>query len=237
MGKLHLIRDSVFNFITYSTKSNNIYHHWYAILLLVTCANMTILTRTGKNSSQIAERYNLVITRGQSESHSVMSDSLQTHGLYSPWNSSGQNTGVGSLFLLQGIFPIQGSNPGLPHCRQIFLSVEPQRPKYRSFSMGRLLCCFPFLILSLFCSVWLGAVIAAGYISRLQSQLAAKEVWSMRGVRGERTVGEINQAHFPLSSAVRCNSSGDYLLCSLDLRGPWPLDSGSITYFLCFCGG
>ena len=39
------------------------------------------------------------------ESHSVMSDFLQPHGLYSPWNSPGQNTGVGSLFLLQGIFP------------------------------------------------------------------------------------------------------------------------------------
>ena len=41
------------------------------------------------------------------------------HGLYSPWNSPGQNTGVGSLSLLQGIFRTQGSNPGLPHCRQI----------------------------------------------------------------------------------------------------------------------
>ena len=36
-----------------------------------------------------------------------------------PWNSPGQNTGVGSLSLLQGIFPTQGSNPGLPSCRQI----------------------------------------------------------------------------------------------------------------------
>ena len=36
-----------------------------------------------------------------------------------PWNSPGQNTGVGSLSLVQGIFPIQGSNPGLPHCWQI----------------------------------------------------------------------------------------------------------------------
>ena len=36
---------------------------------------------------------------------------------YGPWNSPGQNTGVGSLSLLQGIFPTQGSNPGLPHCR------------------------------------------------------------------------------------------------------------------------
>ena len=40
--------------------------------------------------------------------------------LYSPWNSPGQDTGVGSLSLLQGIFPIQGLNPGLPHGRQIF---------------------------------------------------------------------------------------------------------------------
>ena len=44
---------------------------------------------------------------------------LRPHGLYSPWNSPGQNTGVGSLSLLQGIFSIQGSNPGVPHCRQI----------------------------------------------------------------------------------------------------------------------
>ena len=55
----------------------------------------------------------------KSESHSVMSISLQPHGLYSPWNFPGQNTGMGSLSLLQGIFPTQESNPGLPHCRQI----------------------------------------------------------------------------------------------------------------------
>ena len=48
-----------------------------------------------------------------------MSDSLQPHGLYSTWNSPKQNTGVGSFSLLQGIFPTQGLNPGLPHCRQI----------------------------------------------------------------------------------------------------------------------
>ena len=36
----------------------------------------------------------------------------------SPWNSPGQNTGVASHSLLQGIFPTQGSNPSLPHCRQ-----------------------------------------------------------------------------------------------------------------------
>ena len=48
----------------------------------------------------------------ESESHSAVYDSLQTHGL-SPRNSPGKNTGVGSLSLLQGIFPTQGSNLGL----------------------------------------------------------------------------------------------------------------------------
>ena len=49
----------------------------------------------------------------ESESRSVVSDSLWLHGVYSPWDSPGQNTGVVSLSLLQGIFPTQGSNPGL----------------------------------------------------------------------------------------------------------------------------
>ena len=48
-----------------------------------------------------------------------MSVSWRPNVLYSPWNSPGQNTGVGSFFLLQGIFPTQGLNPGLPHCRWI----------------------------------------------------------------------------------------------------------------------
>ena len=44
---------------------------------------------------------------------------LRPQGLQSPWDSPGQNTGVGSLSLLQEIFPTQGSNPDLPHCRRI----------------------------------------------------------------------------------------------------------------------
>ena len=60
----------------------------------------------------------------ESESHSVVSDSLRPHGLYSPRNSSGQNTGVGSLSLLQGIFSTQGSNPSLPHCKQILYQLS-----------------------------------------------------------------------------------------------------------------
>ena len=60
----------------------------------------------------------------ESENHSVVSDSLRPHGLYSPWNSLGQNTGAGSLSLLQGIIPNQGSNPDLLHCRQILYQLN-----------------------------------------------------------------------------------------------------------------
>ena len=53
----------------------------------------------------------------ETESCSVVSNSLQPHGLYGPWNSLGQNAGVGSLSLLQEISLTQGSNWGLLHCR------------------------------------------------------------------------------------------------------------------------
>ena len=62
--------------------------------------------------------------KSESESLSVMSDSLRPQGLYSPWNSPGQNTGVGSLSLLQGSFLTQGSNPGLLHCRWILYQLS-----------------------------------------------------------------------------------------------------------------
>ena len=47
-------------------------------------------------------------------------------GLHSPWNSPDQNTGVGSLSLLQGVFPIQELNWGLLHCRQIIYQLSYQ---------------------------------------------------------------------------------------------------------------
>ena len=62
----------------------------------------------------------------ESESHSVMSNSLWPHRSYSPWNSPGQNTGMASHSLLQKIFPTQGSNPGLPHCRRILYQLSHQ---------------------------------------------------------------------------------------------------------------
>ena len=66
------------------------------------------------------------LSQSESESRSVASKSLQLHGLYSPWNSPGQNTRVVSFSLLQGIFPTQGLNPGLLHCRQFLYQLSYQ---------------------------------------------------------------------------------------------------------------
>ena len=63
----------------------------------------------------------------ESESRSVVSDSLWPHELYSPWNSPGQNTGEGGCSLLQEFVPTQGSNPGLLHCRLILYHLSHQR--------------------------------------------------------------------------------------------------------------
>ena len=69
----------------------------------------------------LPENWGLTLGR---ESRSVLSDSLRPHGLFSPWNSLVQNTRVGSLFLPQRIFPTQGLNPGLSHCRQILYQLS-----------------------------------------------------------------------------------------------------------------
>ena len=62
----------------------------------------------------------------KSERHSVMSDSLQPHGLYSPLNSPGQNIGMGSHSLLQWVHPIQEWNRGLLHCSWILYQLSYQ---------------------------------------------------------------------------------------------------------------
>ena len=77
----------------------------------------------------------------ESESLSVVSDALRPHGLYSPWNSLGQNTGVGRLSFLQQIFPSQGLNPGFPHFRQILYHLihkgSPRIPEWVSYPFSR----------------------------------------------------------------------------------------------------
>ena len=59
-------------------------------------------------------------------SNSLLSHGLQPTRLLCPWNSPGKNTGVGNHFLLQGIFPTQGMDPGLLHCRQILCCLSHQ---------------------------------------------------------------------------------------------------------------
>ena len=75
-----------------------------------------------------------------SESHSVMSNSLWPHGLYSSWNSPGQNTGVDSHSLIQWFFPTWRENPGLPHCRPILyqLSTREEWPVHIQVLSARL---------------------------------------------------------------------------------------------------
>ena len=85
------------------------------------------------NSSILSLLYGPTLTslhESESERCSAMSDSLQPHALYSPWNSPGRNTGVGSLWLLQGNLPNPGIEPRSPTLQVDSLQAEPQgKPK------------------------------------------------------------------------------------------------------------
>jgi len=61
------------------------------------------------------------------------------HRILCPWSSPGQNSGVGNCSLLQGLFPTQGSNPGLLHCRRILynLSHQGSLTTYKGFVGGK----------------------------------------------------------------------------------------------------
>ena len=102
----------------FTTGHNKNIHHKLKSNNLKVNRNITNKWIRGKNTRKIP------LIQSESESCSVVSDSLRPHGLYSPWNSPGQNTGVGSLSLLQGIFPTQGLNPSLPHSRQILYQLS-----------------------------------------------------------------------------------------------------------------
>ena len=89
-------------------------------------------------------------------SRSVVSDSSRPHGLQParllrPWNSPGKDTGAGCRFLLQGIFPTQGSKPGLLHCRQIFLPSEPPgKPSKAIYVIIKIIKCTMIMIITRF---------------------------------------------------------------------------------------
>ena len=75
-------------------------------------------------------------------SRSVMSNSLRPHGLQPirllhPWDSPGKSAGVDGHFPLQGIFPTQESNPGLPHCTQTIYCLSLQGSPYILWNIYR----------------------------------------------------------------------------------------------------
>ena len=78
-----------------------------------------------------------MISESESESHSVVSNSLQTRGLYTPWNSPAQNTVVGSLSLSLGDLPNPGIKPRSPTLQVDSLPAEPQR-KPKNTGVGSL---------------------------------------------------------------------------------------------------
>ena len=93
---------------------------YYGKRVSISCDCFSFLTRKIRN-----EVVSLASGEGSGavDFRSVFSDSLRPHGLQlprllCPWNFPGKSTGVGCHFLLQGIFPTQGSNLGLLHCRQ-----------------------------------------------------------------------------------------------------------------------
>ena len=90
------------------------HHDWQASPKMPTCkfCPRNMLPYTAKRTLQMESEKVKV-----AQSCPTLCDPMDYMGC-SPWDSPGQNTGVGSLSLLQGIFSTQGLNPGLPHCRQ-----------------------------------------------------------------------------------------------------------------------
>ena len=135
---------------------------------------------------------------------SVVSDSLQPHELHSPWNAPGKNTGVGSLSLLQGLFPTQGSNPNLLHCRWILYQLSyqgklckeptfiPKRTNIYSFCLSSfpVLLSFSFFSLSLSCIKCVLSILLSTEIQRkvlayfTRSPLSPEKADAQPGISG-----------------------------------------------------
>ena len=116
-----------------------------------------------------------ILECAERESRSVVPDSLWHHGLYGPWNSTGQNTGVGSLSLLQGIVPTLGSNLGPPHCRRILYQLSHKgSPRILEW------VAYPFSRGSSWPRTWTGvSCIAGGFFTNWAIECASerKSLW------------------------------------------------------------
>ena len=138
----------------------------------------------------------------KSESRSVMFNSLGPHGLYSSWNSPGQNIGVGSLSLLQGDLPGPGIKPRSPNCRWILYQLS-----HPGFTHPRLLEWVAYLFSSR--SSWLRNQTRVSCIADEGSPNLAYKWLRARG-QGARVLSEGNQGterqiNPPPSYASSCN--------------------------------
>ena len=111
------------------------YKNFYLWLKKRTWSLPEIFARPQITGYRIIKIYLFIIS-----SHSVMSDSFRPHGLYSPWNSPGPNTAVGSLSLLQQIFPTQELNRGLLHCRWILYQLSYEETETKKFHCTNSIC-------------------------------------------------------------------------------------------------
>ena len=105
----------------------------------------------------------------EGESESEVTQSCPTlcdpMDLYSPWNSPGQYTGVGSLSLLQGIFPTQVLNLGLPHCRQTLYPLSLQGRVFQITKWIEMKSVHTHLEIDLLPVVWISHLILKEIIS------------------------------------------------------------------------
>ena len=120
---------------------------------------------------------------------------------YSSWDSPGQNPGVGSLSLLQGIFPTQGSKPCLPHCRQILYHLCHQgNPTILEW------VAYPFSSGSSGPRNWIGVSCSAGgFFTR----------WVIRKAQSE---SEVAQSCLTLCHPIDCSLPGSSLHGILQAR-------------------
>ena len=86
-----------------------------------------LLMRVKEESEKAGLKLNIFSKESEvAQSCPTLCDPMDTR-LLRPWDFLGKSTGVGCHFLLQGFFPTQGSNPGLPHCRQMLYRLSHQR--------------------------------------------------------------------------------------------------------------
>ena len=129
------------------------------------------------------------------------SDSLWSHGLYSPWNSPGEDTGVGSCSLLQGVFPTQGSNPGLLHCRRILYQLSHQgSPRILEW-----VAC-PFSSGSSWPKNWTGASCIVGGVDSLLTEPPGKP-------QALETMGQVRQTRHSLVVVLNCLAVTPLVFC------------------------